>query len=413
MYGSHLALQIAKGPASPAGNDRKMNEKEFDIQVRNLLQSAEEPVSPQVWEGVAAGLDKRRRIVPVRFWGYASALAAAAAVALVVLLKPAAPVVEPEHSNPSIFMSEASGETVPEVEEVLPMEETPVAVAPSPRRNPHLLAQASKEPAQESTPEEIRETPRETVPEAVPEAVPETVPETRKDDNALLNQLAFEEKTAAKASQAVSLSAFGNLQTSQRSGIHSQYRRYGAPSRDAEVGIYNESPEVSFALPFSVGLGLQFNITPRWAVGTGIRYTSLQRTFMGDYKGEGFYLPQTDIDNHQHWLGVPVNVYYSFVNTHRWNVHVFAGGAAEWLLDNDFLIHNNPSDIHYHLRGSSPQWSAGVGLGVEFKITPFLGIYIDPSFRYFFATERQPRSLRTIQPLRFDVEAGLRFNIGK
>jgi hypothetical protein len=390
-----------------------MNEKEFDIQVRNLLQSAEEPVSPQVWEGVAAGLDKRRRIVPVRFWGYASALAAAAAVALVVLLKPAAPVVEPEHSNPSIFMSEASGETVPEVEEVLPMEETPVAVAPSPRRNPHLLAQASKEPAQESTPEEIRETPRETVPEAVPEAVPETVPETRKDDNALLNQLAFEEKTAAKASQAVSLSAFGNLQTSQRSGIHSQYRRYGAPSRDAEVGIYNESPEVSFALPFSVGLGLQFNITPRWAVGTGIRYTSLQRTFMGDYKGEGFYLPQTDIDNHQHWLGVPVNVYYSFVNTHRWNVHVFAGGAAEWLLDNDFLIHNNPSDIHYHLRGSSPQWSAGVGLGVEFKITPFLGIYIDPSFRYFFATERQPRSLRTIQPLRFDVEAGLRFNIGK
>ena len=386
-----------------------MNEKEFDIQVRNLLQSAEEPVSPQVWEGVAAGLDKRRRIVPVRFWGYASALAAAAAVALVVLLKPAAPVVEPEHSNPSIFMSEASGETVPEVEEVLPMEETPVAVAPSPRRNPHLLAQASKEPAQESTPEEIRETPRETVPEAVPEAVPET----RKDDNALLNQLAFEEKTAAKAPQAVSLSAFGNLQTSQRSGIHSQYRRYGAPSRDAEVGIYNESPEVSFALPFSVGLGLQFNITPRWAVGTGIRYTSLQRTFMGDYKGEGFYLPQTDIDNHQHWLGVPVNVYYSFVNTHRWNVHVFAGGAAEWLLDNDFLIHNSPSDIHYHLRGSSPQWSAGVGLGVEFKITPFLGIYIDPSFRYFFATERQPRSLRTIQPLRFDVEAGLRFNIGK
>lgn len=392
-----------------------MNEKEFDIQVRNLLQSAEEPVSPKVWEGVAAGLDKRRRIVPVRFWGYASALAAAAAVALVVLLKPAAPVVEPEHSNPSIFMSEASGETVPEVEEVLPMEETPVAVAPSPRRNPHLLAQASKEllaveePAQESTPEEIRETPRETVPEVVPEAVPET----RKDDNALLNQLAFEEKAATKVPQAVSLSAFGNLQTSQRSGIHSQYRRYGAPSRDAEVGIYNESPEVSFALPFSVGLGLQFNITPRWAVGTGIRYTSLQRTFMGDYKGEGFYLPQTDIDNHQHWLGVPVNVYYSFVNTHRWNVHAFAGGAAEWLLDNDFLIHNSPSDIHYHLRGSSPQWSAGVGLGVEFKITPFLGIYIDPSFRYFFATERQPRSLRTIQPLRFDVEAGLRFNIGK
>ena len=44
-----------------------MNEKEFDIYVRNLLQNAEEDVSPSVWKGVEAGLSKPRRAV-VPFW---------------------------------------------------------------------------------------------------------------------------------------------------------------------------------------------------------------------------------------------------------------------------------------------------------------------------------------------------------
>ena len=65
-------------------------------------------------------------------------------------------------------------------------------------------------------------------------------------------------------------------------------------------------------------------------------------------------------------------------------------------------------------RGATPpQFSAGLGLGVEFKLTPWLGLYLDPAFRYYFRPDLQPRSLRTIQPLRFDVEAGLRFSLGK
>lgn len=396
-----------------------MNEKEFDIQVRNLLQDAEESVSPKVWEGVAAGLDKKRRIIPVRFWGYASALAAAAAVALFVLLKPATSVIEPEHSNPSIFMSEASGEPVPEAEAAPVQEAAPVEVVQAPRRRPQVLAQAVEPAVPEVLPEAVPATQVPETPEAKPAVQEKATREEaaaraqKANDNALLNQLAHEESVARKTSGGVSLLAFGNVQSSQRSGIHGNFRRYGAPSRDAEIGIYNESPEVSFALPFSLGVGLQFNLSPRWAIGTGIRYTNLGRTLVGDYKGDGFYLPQTDIDNHQHWLGVPLNVYYNFVNTSRWSVHAFAGGAAEWLVDNDFLVHNSPSDIHYHQRGSLPQFSGAMGVGVEFKITPYLGIYLDPSFRYFFATDKQPRSLRTIQPLRFDVEAGLRFSLGK
>jgi hypothetical protein len=51
-------------------------------------------------------------------------------------------------------------------------------------------------------------------------------------------------------------------------------------------------------------------------------------------------------------------------------------------------------------------------VGVEFKFSPNVGIYFDPTIRYYFDCH-QPRSLRTIQPLRMDFEAGLRFSLGR
>ena len=421
-----------------------MTEREFDIQVRNLLQDAQEPVSPELWEGVAAGLARRRRAVILRVWGSVASVAAAAAVALFVFLRPSAPALAPEHSNySSIFMSEESGEPL------LPQEE--LVEVQVPRNIPRLAAAvpvSQPSPASPLPEPEVQEAPAPVQKASAPvpeKAAPapekaESAPEVKAQDaNAALNLLAFEEKaesapevkaqdanaalnllafeagkSAKKKASGFSMAAFGNLQTSQRVGIQGVYRRYGAPPMGSQEGVYNESPEVSFSLPFSVGVGFQWNFSPHWSLGTGIRYTNLQRTVVGNYKGDGFYLEQTDIDNRQHCIGVPFNVYYNFINKGRWNVHAFAGGGVEWLLDNHYLIHNNPSDIHYHQpKNGIPQFSAGAGLGVEFKITPVVGLYLDPSFRYFFATQKQPRSLRTVQPLRFDIEAGVRFSFGK
>ena len=370
-----------------------MKETEFDIQVRNLLQDAQESVSPSVWEGVQAGLARKRRAAA--FWRWTGAVVAAAAIlAGVVLLWPGA---EQEHSNP-IILAETSTEDTPQAplvqEEVLLVEKVPQAAVPA--RRPVRLAQVTQKAApvaEESSP--VAEKPAPAVAESVPvaeESTPVTASQEAEDPT-VFNRLAYEESRQQFA-QVWSMDVSGNLEDKRRSTLSSLApRHYSAPPMGAAEGIYNENPEVSFSLPFSVGVGLNWQFARNWAVGAGLRYTNLSRTFVGDYKGDGFVLPQTDIDNHQHWLGIPVNVYYAFVNTHRWRVHVF--------------------DIHYHQRGTRPQFSAGLGVGVEFKITPWLGLYLDPSFRYYFRPDLQPRSLRTIQPLRFDLEAGLRFSLGK
>lgn len=393
-----------------------MNE-EFDKYVRNLLQDAEEEVSPRVWEGVAAGLNRKARVVPVWRWAAVSVAAAAAVVAAFVVF----------HSNPSIpyqetpsatAMAEPAAPAVAEEQATVTVSEpvsVPTKAVAVKRSQPRqeVVAPVSALPADEIQPVAVQ--PQQPVRLVQKNAVPVTERTALLDDHSLLNQLAYTERQKP-SDKGFSLIASGQIQGNQRGEVPSMAysKPYSAPPFDAGDGIFNETPETNFRLPFSIGLAVRYNFTNRWAIGTGVRYTNLGRTFIADARSEGVPIPQTDVDNEQHWLGVPLNVYYDIVNRGRWRVHAFVGGTTEFLLDNDFLVHYSSKDIHFHKKDSpSPQWSVAGGLGVEFRITPYVGIYLDPNFRYYFNTENQPRSLRTIQPLRFEMEAGVRFSFGQ
>lgn len=383
-----------------------MRESEFDKYVRDLLRSAEEEVSPRVWEGVAAGLGNRRRIVPV-FWGWVAA-AAAVAAAFVVF-----------YSHPLTVLSE----------ETMPVQDAVAVVSAVPAPSAPVNIYVSGEEIPQPLPSKVKVAVKSAflgdarVESATPQPVLRSLKAieadasrlARVDANAYFNQLAFAQRKQDQE-QGFSLIAAGHFQGNERgqvNGASAFPRSFSAPPAGAAEGIYNETPETSFRLPFSIGLGLRYNFTNRWAVGTGIRYTNLGRTFVGDFvSADGIVVPLTDIDNQQHWLGVPLNLYYDIVNRGRWRVHSFLGGAVEYLVVNDFLIHYSPRDLHYYQRGTTPQWSVAAGLGVEFRITPRVGIYMDPNVRYYFDAAQQPRSLRTIQPLRFDMEVGVRFSFG-
>lgn len=393
-----------------------MKETEFDIQVRNLLQGATEEVSPKVWEGVSAQLDRKGRIVPVWLWSsLAGAAAAAAVVAGVVFLRP---VPDAAPSEPLAALV-----TAPEAAPVVTLKEASIPEAASPQsRGAAPLARMAQLP---SAPSKKHQAIAAVLPQGLV-SMPETgltmrhsaisqVPAAKDlpsavEDLKQLNQLAFAEQQQPSV-RGFSVSAFGNLQDKRRASMPGGITRpYSSPPLDASEGIHNENPEVHFSLPFSLGVGIKYNFSPRWAVGVGLRYTNLSRTFVGDYIGNGFRQLQTDIDNHQHWVGVPVHAYYDILNIGRWRVHGFAGMAAEFLSSNEFVVHGSQKDIIYRQQSGRPQFSGDLGLGVEMRITPHIGLYLDPSFRYYFNTSAQPRSLRTIQPLRFDVEAGLRFS---
>lgn len=393
-----------------------MKEKEFDIAIREILQQAEEPVSPRVWEGVEAGLN-RRRIFPVWAWGF-TAVATAAAIALVVFLQ--TPGVT-EHSNPTISIVETPEATVLPIEEQVARNVSRLAHVPEPviKEVPAVPAEEIPDLEQEEEVQEFISTPLEEKVSTIAAVQPDTMPESAVEDNDALNKLAYSERKQ-KEPRGFSFTASGQMQGNTRGEVSYKgvNRAPGSMPLLAPVvdhGVFNEQPELNFSLPFSLGIGVKYHFNSRLALGTGIRYTYMSRTFLGCYNdiSNNIYIDRlTDIDNHQHWLGVPLNFYFNIIDNGRWRLHTFVGGAGEFLVSNDYLIHYSP-DIHFSQHGNRIQWSVAGGLGVEYRLTPTVGLFLDPSVRYYFGAENQPRSIRTIQPFRVEVEAGVRFSFGE
>lgn len=384
-----------------------MKETEFDISVRNLLEGAEEPVSGKVWKGVSAAIAPARTFVlPFRTYALAFAAAAAAIVLGVFVFRPEA---STRVSNPGSIALIPTQINTPLAEATVA---TPVRrqVAPSAAENTTLeyVEEVSSLPVSD-------ELEANTIVKEVPAPVRGSVPAMQSfiDDNAALNRLAFAEQNPPKPFAA--LTASGDFQNNSRNAFARTFRAYRAIQSPDQEGIYNASPEVAFGLPVAFGLSATLNFAQKWSLGIGLRYTWLTRTFVGDYYDSALFpvAEQTDIDNYQHWLGMPVNLYFHLLNNKFWSFHTFVGATAEFLMDNEYLIHAEPQDVHYHQsKGYPPQLSFGAGVGVEFRFADNVGIYLDPSLRYYIGTQKQPRSIRTVQPLRVDVEAGFRFYFG-
>ncbi|MBR4735570.1 MAG: PorT family protein [Bacteroidales bacterium] len=376
-----------------------------DQDIREMLYNAEEPVSPGVWSAVVAGLDaKSKRVVPLWMWS-AVAFAAAAAVAVGVFLWRPASKIRLEEFTPASPLAARLDYTLPG-DIVTPTEAKPapvrIAAAPIALREESSL-EAVPTPATINPEALLKRSSRLAMPPKRSSYVP-TV-----EDNSLINALAWEARPLP--GRDISLVAGGNLQASSRAQALSR-RGAAAPENTSAEGLYNPTNDKP-GFPFSAGIGIKWNILPRLAVGTGVRYTNLSRSFVADYQsGEGWGVPQKPVDNVQHWIGVPVNVYYDIVSRPRLKVHAFAGGAMDYLLQNKFTIHSD-KDIVWRKDGTSFQWSAAAGAGIEYMVLPWMGLYLDPSVRYYFgqAGGADINGL-PVHPVRFVVEAGLRFSIG-
>ena len=403
-----------------------MKENEFDIYVRDLMAGAEESVSPEVWKGVEAGLDKaaRKRVVPVWVWRSVAGVAAAAAVVAAVVLT--GPEQEKNLSNqptiqtPVALTTDAPlpAETRPEGDDVTPLTEQAAHLRRQIAQAQDIMTPVVTEDEEPLTTEVVVSEPVRK-PHSVIDPLSAQTQESYASDDEALRQLAFEEHKTYRKGE-VSMSVLGNIQSNTRpESPTSRIRR--APSmwgskKFTETGV-DEGTEFSFGLPFSAGLSLRYDFNPRWGIGTGIVYTNLSRSFTGNYheiEGGAVVkdIDSDDITNLQHYIGVPVNVFFNIVNTGNWNVHVRMDGMAEKLIDSHFLIHHSDGDLHFHQKTDGLQFSTGVGVGVEFKFSPNVGLYFDPTVRYYFDCN-QPRSIRTIQPVRMDIEAGLRFSLGR
>ena len=54
------------------------------------------------------------------------------------------------------------------------------------------------------------------------------------------------------------------------------------------------------------------------------------------------------------------------------------------------------------------QWSTSAAVGAQVKLTPHLGLYVEPSLSYYFKDGSSIETIRKEHPLNFNLQTGLR-----
>lgn len=397
-------------------SERKDNINDFDLMMKSVLDEGREEVPAHIWEGVSTGLDKAARKKTVVLWWRRAALGAAIAAAVAV----------------GVFMNhENTGSLVPEVSDSDMIAVVETVKEPVPEQE-IAIPQADKIIAY-ARPAETRHEPTDTEEEAiVPNTASEAIesadiqheadPETS-DAKVVGEEKYYEaekvwfpedwgDEPEVRKERKISLVLSGIAGTNNTEGqkrLDPMKRPSLNPVPD-RTGIEETSTKASYGIPVSFGAGVKIDLGRKWSVGTGISYTLLSRQFYGKYtkvndSGRIENSTSSDIRNTQHYVGIPVNVFYDIMSNDRINMYAYAGGAAEKCVSDSYSILGTSVVHKEKIRGI--QMSANAGIGVEFMISRNLGLYLDPSLRYYF-DNGQPKSIRTVQPLMLGFEMGFR-----
>lgn len=440
-----------------------LEENKFDLQIRSMLEDAEEKVPDRVWEAISSRLDKadaaqrRRKVLPwLRYTGLVSA-AAAIALGIFFSVNTADRATSPlQKSSQAVESAIADNITSPADEEItgketlttdIPQQESAPAQKPSsiaddirvssvaevaPDMDGRVSSAAQITPdkdgdaaaEQPAAPEGEPAIPQDTQGENRAGSISRQIEEAAAKDALAQNEEPWDEtdfmeeeqspKKGIRTSLTISGNAAGNSASgNSRSGgrpIMSVMR----PDRNSQNAIAEDKNSCTYGIPLSFGLGTKIIFTDRWSLGIGINYSLLNRTFSGTYtkynaKGDPEPVHYSKIRNSQSYIGIPVNVYFSIVRNRTVDFYAYAGGTAEKCVFNGYRMGN--TEATYKEKVAGFQFSANAGIGVEFIIADMLGIYVDPSVRYYFPDSRQPKSIRTVQPLSLGFEVGFRVRL--
>ena len=389
-----------------------MFDEKNDIDFKGILEGAQEEVPASVWEGVSAGLDKAARGKVVALWfrraGVGAAVAAAVAAMLLVLPKDNGADIVPDADKSDMI-------AVVENEPVIPADTTETIV-------PELVYVAKAEPVnvadvkvtEQTVPSEIpaREVmiPADTVEEPESSADEPTPVQKLEATSEWSDEWTEEEETVRKTDVSFVLSGLTGTNAAQNETVKDIFKRPDPNPGPATTGVKQTSTNSAYDIPLSFGAGVRIRLSPKWSIGAGVNYSMLSRKFSGTYtkvNSVGVIENSTasDIRNTQHYIGIPVNAYYDIVDSRNVNFYAYAGGAMEKCISDKYSVLNT-SIIHKE-KVTGFQWSANVGIGVGFKFGEHLGLYIDPSLRYYFDCD-QPHNIRSAQPLMLGFEIGLR-----
>ena len=156
--------------------------------------------------------------------------------------------------------------------------------------------------------------------------------------------------------------------------------------------------------PISVGMQVGFHLLPKLKLSTGLVYTKVSSDFIS-----GVSDTRTVSTQDLHYIGIPLNLSYSVWEYKGLHTYVIAGGEGAVNIKN----HTETDGEVKESKRDKMQWSTNASVGIHYDFIPQLGVYVEPGMKYYFDNGSQIENIFKDKKLNFNIQFGLRFNIGK
>lgn len=408
-----------------------MQKKEFDnidYKLKAMLENASVAPSKGVWKGI----ESRLAPVPAKSgrgaWIWALSLAGAAAVLALALIV----------SKPVQEASFKASDAVASVEDIpvqdialqIPAKDESEYAATMSREIVGHKAPSVKELdtaplATETVVVENGQDPVETAAEKVqtvassagdpPVAATQASEPVQQYDSGIFDRMEREDLLSGSKTGKIRATASGSIgQNIGVSHISKNPMRAGGiyESQELRSGIYESGASV-YGVPLSFGIGLNIPLGGIFSIDTGIDYSLLTRSFEGVYTeidALGANTTEGTVLHHMHYIGIPVNLNLNLFQNSKINVYSLVGGEIEYCISNIYTIRGPQSETRFRDPVKAPQFSIKLGVGIEAKLTRHLGLFLEPSARYYFQNS-QPKSIRTEKQLLIGGNLGLKFDL--
>lgn len=165
---------------------------------------------------------------------------------------------------------------------------------------------------------------------------------------------------------------------------------------------------IKHKMPVTLGVSVRWHLTDRWALESGLTYTKLASELWSGSESDYY-----ESEQKLHYVGIPLKASYKLWENKLFAFYVSAGGAVEKCvsgkLNTTYTVNGlTQGQEQENLKIKELQWSAAAAVGAQVKLTPHLGLYVEPGLNYYFKDGSSVETIRKEHPLNFNLQTGLR-----
>lgn len=168
--------------------------------------------------------------------------------------------------------------------------------------------------------------------------------------------------------------------------------------------------------PLTFGISLSRRIGKDWNLNLGLQYSVLKSSFIlgsmtGENGNDSCYIKKRQ---NIHYIGLPLAVSYNFFSKQAFSSYASFGTTLyipiHGQLSEQYIIEPDyKKTIHVSHFTPKAQWSLGISLGLQYKLSQNWSLYAEPTFRWYIPNNSDYHTIWTEKPYVFTVPLGLRF----